>query len=467
MGRKTTLMAAFLLAFLLSASVGSQLTLLARANYFPYPGPDLPRIYIRSDGTVEPPSALIARVGSSYQLMGGIVLFTVEIQRDNVVLDGAGYSIQGNGSWLGYDAGNNGVVVAGRNNVTVTRLVIAQCYVGVRVSNSSRVSVIGNTFTNGTTEGVTAKDSSLVMIEGNSFASIYGPAVICNGSANTIRGNSMTNGAYGIKLEGSSNLISENRIEMMLPIILDRADSNVIARNNISGPAPSPQFPGQSSGNEGIALFRSCSNNIVFGNTLTGFANQAIRITDGANNTVYGNYLSKNQYAVALGGLGWPVNNTFYGNIFTTDSCNVSIHDSDLINFWDNGTIGNYWSNYNGTDTNGDGIGDTPNILDANNTDRFPLINEVESAAITLTTFPSASPSSLSSASASPTPTSSPTTQTSSPSSPSEQPASSPETKPVTLPPEVFYATAAAAVAIIATVVYILRKKPHSNARST
>jgi hypothetical protein len=35
---------------------------------------------------------------------------------------------------------------------------------------------------------------------------------------------------------------------------------------------------------------------------------------------------------------------------------------------------GNYWSDYNGTDTNQDGIGDTAHIIDANNTDNYPLM---------------------------------------------------------------------------------------------
>jgi hypothetical protein len=47
------------------------------------------------------------------------------------------------------------------------------------------------------------------------------------------------------------------------------------------------------------------------------------------------------------------------------------------VNVWDDGypSGGNYWSDYAGTDANHDGIGDTPYIVDANNTDHYPLIN--------------------------------------------------------------------------------------------
>jgi nitrous oxidase accessory protein NosD len=44
-------------------------------------------------------------------------------------------------------------------------------------------------------------------------------------------------------------------------------------------------------------------------------------------------------------------------------------------NSWDNGSKGNYWSDYAGTDSNGDGIGDTPHVLYENNQDNFPLMN--------------------------------------------------------------------------------------------
>ena len=76
-------------------------------------------------------------------------------------------------------------------------------------------------------------------------------------------------------------------------------------------------------------------------------------------------------------------NNSIYRNNFNN---NLNVYDRGVdsgnsppsVNIWDNGTEGNYWSNYNGTDTDGDGIGDTPYIIDENNQDNYPLIEPVE-----------------------------------------------------------------------------------------
>jgi len=51
-------------------------------------------------------------------------------------------------------------------------------------------------------------------------------------------------------------------------------------------------------------------------------------------------------------------------------------------NVWDNGTSGNYWSDYfirypNAAQIDGLGIGDTPFYINENNIDRFPLLEPI------------------------------------------------------------------------------------------
>lgn len=353
--KRKALAFSLLLAFLFSTMVDSQLVQFSSANFFPDPGPDLPRIYIRSNGSIEPATAPIERSGNLYKLTDNIVMYTVELQRDNIVLDGAGYAIQGNASRIkGYDDGNNGVIVAGRKNVNVTRLNFEQGDTGIRISGSSDIAVVDNSFTNGIHTAITLQDSTLVLIEANNFTDLQTdigvPSVRLHGSKNTFRNNTLTGSAYGVDIRGSTNVISDNKIKISLAIELNYADANIIARNNVTG---------------SIWLFASCSGNMIFRNNITGSAHAtAIRITDGSNNTVYGNYMANNEFAIALDD-DEAVNNTFYGNTFAAGSCKVRIYTADVAEgtFWDNETIGNYWGDYNGTDSNGDGIGDAPYIV--------------------------------------------------------------------------------------------------------
>lgn len=45
-----------------------------------------------------------------------------------------------------------------------------------------------------------------------------------------------------------------------------------------------------------------------------------------------------------------------------------------LTNIWDDGVEGNYRDDYGELGTDCDGIGDMPYVIDANNTDRYPLV---------------------------------------------------------------------------------------------
>jgi hypothetical protein len=345
---------AIIIALMMSLS-GAQFTGLSSANFFPYPGSDLPRIYIRNDGSVEPATAPIERSGNRYKLIDNIIMHTIVIQRNNIVLDGSGYLIEGNKSWMGLeprlgDAGNNGIIIAGGNNINITNFNIEQFTAGVRISDSSHINIVDNNFNEesavfDTPMGIVIETSSQVLIENNNFTKIKGPAIACNGTNITIRRNSLidiADGIYGsISIEGSLNTITDNKIETASPSIrLGLADSNLIARNHVTG---------------GLSLVSS-SNNIIFGNNLAD-----IRLIFSSNNTIFGNYMINNPGRDTIDLDQGTINNIFYANTFPIN-CSVRFNDAETT-FWDNGTIGNYWGDYKGADGNGDGVGDSPYII--------------------------------------------------------------------------------------------------------
>jgi parallel beta-helix repeat protein len=339
--KRTAIVLILTLALLVAKTLSANLS---SANFFPDPGPDpgpdLPRIYIRNDGSVEPETVPIEITGSIYKLTNNVVHHTMEIQRDNIVLDGVGYSILGNASRIkGYDDGNNGVIINGRSNVNITRVNFEQGDTGIRISGSTNISVIENTFSNGLLTGIILKDSTQVLIENNEFTDLQTdievPSVSLNGSKITFRNNTLAGSAYGVEISGSSNLISDNKIETKSHSIeLNAVCSTLITGNKITA----------------SMLFAGSSNNKISGNNMT-----SIRLLIGSNNTLFDNYIT----AIELS--EFALNNTFYGNTFAS-GLKVRFNDAET-SLWDNGTIGNYWEDYNGTDSNGDGVGDSPYVI--------------------------------------------------------------------------------------------------------
>jgi PKD repeat protein len=72
---------------------------------------------------------------------------------------------------------------------------------------------------------------------------------------------------------------------------------------------------------------------------------------------VVGNLIEKNSIGAWIAD-AQSKNNTFYHNNFVSNT-NQAQATGSPANFWHNGAEGNYWSDYNGQDLNGDGIGDT------------------------------------------------------------------------------------------------------------
>jgi len=97
-------------------------------------------------------------------------------------------------------------------------------------------------------------------------------------------------------------------------------------------------------------------------------------LKDSSNNMLAGNTAnSNNAYGIYISLLLYSSNNTLYHNNLIDNTQNA--YDT-RTNTWDSGTEGNYYSDYTGTDSNGDGIGDNPYpIPGGSSVDNFPLMS--------------------------------------------------------------------------------------------
>ena len=111
--------------------------------------------------------------------------------------------------------------------------------------------------------------------------------------------------------------------------------------------------------------------NVIFDNVFSADS-CGLRIKGSKYNEVSRNLFADNQKGMYLC-CGAQHNTVFY-NVFSNNSLWSANHYGN--NQWDNGNIGNYWDDYNGTDADGDGIGDTPYVVSSGGQDNFPLIDK-------------------------------------------------------------------------------------------
>jgi parallel beta-helix repeat protein len=116
------------------------------------------------------------------------------------------------------------------------------------------------------------------------------------------------------------------------------------------------------------------SYNEVVRNTLTANDGISIALMSSNSNIVVGNDILNNGFGIWLSSSS--ADNVVYQNNFVSNLQQAHFEPPSFPNIWDNGypSGGNYWSDYNGTDENQDGLGDTGYTICTNNTDSYPLI---------------------------------------------------------------------------------------------
>jgi len=265
-------------------------------------------------------------------------------------------------------------------NITISGFTITNCRVAIAIVNyyaepyPSGCKIINNNIVNNS-EGIRPQRNDLLIL-GNNITKNQGGITGYNIENVIIAGNNITENGYGINIGICRNItVSENQISGNTGgLNLYYYGPHFVYSNNITN------------NSWGIRFAEGCSNATVYGNNITqndvgvvllNFPNGGDVVVSGVGNTVFGNLFIDNTKQVIQDEIN-------YGTIPDTWSMGT-----DIVS-WDNSSIGNYWDDYSGLDENGDGIGDTPYIIDENNQDNCPLVNPVDLD--TIPEFPSWTP---------------------------------------------------------------------------
>jgi parallel beta-helix repeat protein len=324
-------------------------------------------IYIRADGSIDPPTAPISTIDNVTYTFADNINDHIVVERSNIIIDGAGYMLQGFGTGTENDVG---FYLSGINNVTIKNTTIRSLWGGLLLDSSSFNTISGNNIT-GNWYGVMLRSWSFNnTILGNNITD-NGDGIWSSSPSNTFSENSIRNNGIGIHLWSSFNTVSGNNItdnDSGVWFDMGKSSFNTVSGNNITD------------NRMGIYTQGGPSNNTISGNNITD-NDYGIYLYWTSFNTVSGNNITDNGYGVWLFDLSSY--NSFFRNKFLNNTNQVSKHG--YANTWDTGypSGGNYWSDYTGVDffsgtyqnvTGSDGIGDVPHVIDVNNQDKYPLM---------------------------------------------------------------------------------------------
>ena len=211
-------------------------------------------------------------------------------------------------------------------------------YAGISISETDNNIVSGNMLNGG---GIFLGNANYTRIFNNTVEHTDGDGISFHGSSNNnwISKNFVNNNTWGICFveQSHNNTVIDNYVNDSSAIGIEVYYDNQTFLDNIIT-------------NNGHGIMITSSNNNISGNTISFNDESGIHLgTDSKNNIIF--------------------RNTIEGNLVNNG------YDDGTNNQWDNGTIGNYWSDYPGVDANDDGIGDTPYTINgsASSQDNFPI----------------------------------------------------------------------------------------------
>jgi parallel beta-helix repeat protein len=260
------------------------------------------------------------------------------IERDNIVVDGAGYTLQGT-----YASDSRGTDVTDRSNVTIKNTNIKNYWYGIYLGDSSSYNGIsGNNITNNGAGIYLGDSSSYNGISGNNITNNDYGIFLYYSSGNSISGNKFINsglfvsGSYQnsienntvngrplVYLEGASNYTVDDAGQ----VILVRSENIRVEGFNLSRATAGVELWETSnstiSGNNitenseyGIYLEYSSNYNSISGNNITENNYSGIFLHSSSSNSISGNNITNNFHGVLL---GYSSSNSISGNNITNN----------------------------------------------------------------------------------------------------------------------------------------------------